>query len=197
MAKLDERMELIGSAITSQAHQESRSIIEKANTLKQNELAAFEEHLIEKMFGEVQPQTRAVRQKAIKDKAQAEVKAHRDLLIHREESTTIVFAQCRARLQEYSGTPAYKAALLDDLRPWADRWDHATTTVSLRKEDMDFAPDIQAILPGCQVAESTAIKLGGFTLLNREASIAVNETLDNRLEEQKPWFLQHCGMQVL
>lgn len=193
---MDEKIHLIGSAIADQAQAERQAIIDKANQTRESELAAYEEALISSMFGQVQQRTRAARQKAIKDKAQTEVQAHRELLGRREELTAAVVAGVRSQLLSYAATPEYRKALLEDLSALRDRWDHSSSTVFLRENDMELAGDIQKLLPGCKVEADPAIRLGGCKLLNRDAGILADETLDARLEAQKPWFLQNCGLKV-
>lgn len=197
MAKLDEKMELIGSAIVSQAEQERKSIVDKANAIREQELSACKEQLIEKMFGRVQAQTRTIRQKSIKDKAQAELRAHRELLLRRQELTTSVFAAAKTRLYDYVSTPDYPAALLSQLRKMAGSWEHSASTVFLRDDDLALAGEIEAILPGCRVVADRTIRIGGFRLRNSAAGILVDETLDARLEAQRPWFLQTCGLKTM
>lgn len=197
MAKLDEKMELIGSAIVSQAEQERSSIVEKANKIREEQLSACKEQLIETMFQKLQQQTRAVRQRAIKDKAQAEVKAHRELLARREELATAVFCGAKTKLFEYVATPAYKEQLLADIRSLREKWDHSASTVLLRESDLPLSAEITAILPGAAVEADPAIKIGGFRLRNTAAGILADETLDSRLEEQKPWFLMNSGLKTV
>lgn len=197
MPKIDERIEQIGAAIVSQATQESKEIIDKANQIREQEIAAYKEQVIEKMFEELQQKTRAVRQKAIRDKAQAELGANRELLLRREELAVAVFAGAKSRLFDYVATPAYRAALLQELAALADQYDHSDSIVLLREADMALADDIQKLLPGCQVQADPFIRLGGFMLRNRAAGVLVDETLDARLKAQRPWFLQNSGLTTI
>lgn len=197
MAIPDDKMQLIGAAIISQAEKESKAIIERANHTRERELSEYEEQIIESMFDKVQQQTRAVRQKAIRDKAQAEAKAHRELLTRREEITLSVIADVTAKLHEYAMTEEYRVALLDSVKQLRDQYDHTTSTVYLRESDMALADKVTAALGGGEVAKDSLIKIGGFRLRNTAAGILVDETLDARLEDQKPWFLQHCGLKTI
>lgn len=197
MAKIDDKMQLIGSAIISQAEQESKTIIDKANQIRQQELSEYEKHLVESMFEKVQLQTRMIRQKAIRDKAQAEVRSHRELLTRREELALSVIADATAKLHQYAATDEYRAALMDSIKLQRDKWDHSTTTVYLCANDQNLSPQVNAALGGGEVVTSDSIKIGGFKLRNAAAGILVDETLDSRLEDAKPWFLQHCGLKTI
>lgn len=202
MAKIDEKMQMIGSAITSQAEQERASIIEKANTICTKAITDYKDQLLDKMYGEIQQKTRAVRQKAVRDRALAEQKSRREVHLRREELAATVFAAVRSRLLDYAGTEAYRTALLQDLRAAAERFraisgvNPAGGVVLLREEDLSLAPQIRELLPGVEVQPSRAIRLGGFQLRADAQGLLLDETLDERLEAQRPWYLEQCGLRV-
>lgn len=196
MAKIDEKMQMIGAAVVLQAEQERRRIIDEANGIREREIAAYKDQVIEKMFDEIQQRTRTVRQNAIREKAQAETGAHRELLTRREALSDMVFEAVRERLRSYSASEAYRQALLDQIAAVRGRFDHTDSTVQLREGDRDLAGRIESLLPGCRVEFVRDIRLGGFRLRNRKAGILLDETLDLKLEEQRPWFLRNCGLAV-
>lgn len=196
MAKLDEKMQLIGQAVVEQAEQESRSIIDKANAIRDRELTEYKEQVISKMFEQIQQKTRNVRQQAVRDRARAEQDSRRALLTGREELAALIYGSVRARLLEYIHGEEYRQTLLDSLQKLRDRWDHTSTTVQLRESDMALTDQIGGLLPGCRVEADKRIKLGGFRLRNTAAGILLDETLDARLEDTRPWFLQNCGLKV-
>lgn len=196
MEKMNEKMRMIGASITDQAKAERSRIIEEAVRLRERELAACKEELIESMFRREQQQARAVRQKTVTDKAKAELRAHRELLARREELSLSVFAAATARLHEYAQTPEYRQKLLDGLRALAGTYDPAACTVYLREADTSLAAEIAGVLPGAKVAADKSVKIGGFKLLCEEAGVLVDETLDSRLEERKPWFRMNCGLKI-
>lgn len=196
MPKIDDKVHLIGSAITSQAEQERAAIIEKANQIREKELAEYKEQVIGEMFGRMQHDTREVRQHTVQQKAQTASQASRELLLRREELAAQVFAAVRARLAEYVAGEEYRAALLERVRAVKDQWDHTASVVQLREADMALAAQIQSLLPGCEVRAAKRIKIGGFELRNSAAGILLDETLDARLDDQRPWFLQNCGLKA-
>lgn len=197
MAKLDERMQLIGTAILGQANLESQAIIKKANDIRENEMAAYEEEIVQNMFGKLQHTTHAVRLESMKALAKAELEAHRALLRRREELTRTVFAATRTRLLGFAASPEYLSWLPDVVAAVKGNYDHTSSTLRLRETDLALADKLTALLPGCKVVADGSIKIGGFKLLNNAAGILIDETLDARLVAQKPWFLQHCGLTIL
>lgn len=193
----DDKMLLIGSAISRQVEQERKDIINRANETRERELNAYKEQVIDEMFHQIQQKTRAVRQKAIRDKAQAEQKAHQELLTRREELSARVFSAVKGRLHEYAASEAYRTALLAQLAALKDKWDHSHSAVLLGEADKALETRVKAALPGCAVEYTRAIRLGGFRLRNREAGILVDQTLDSKLEDQRSWYLANCGLKTV
>lgn len=196
MAKMDERADIIGSSILAQAEHERKELVEKAAGIREHEMGSFEEQVIQDMFGKVQKQAAALRQSTVKSISAAKVTAHRELMLRREELMGRVFAAVRARLVEYAGTSGCREAVLDELKSIAASYDHSASTVFLRETDMGLAEEITGLLKGCAVKEDKTIKCGGWKLENSAVGIMIDETLDSRLEEQKPWFLLNSGLTI-
>lgn len=197
MAKLDERMQLIGDAIISQAQSEAKEIIQKATAIRDKEIAECEDNIVRDMFDKVQKQSAALRQESIKNAAKSQMEAHRSLHLRRNELTEQVFSNTREKLLKYADTSDYRAALLKDAAALKDVYDHTASTVYVRKSDLPLAGEITAALGGGNVAVDASIKVGGFKLRNEKAKTLVDETLDGRLEAQRPWFLQNCLMKTM
>lgn len=197
MAKMDDRMELIGSAILSQAQQEARDLIDKANETREREISRCEEEIVDGMFGKVQGKATHIRLESMKTTARDQLEAHRTLLMHRTRKTDAVFASVKARLIEYAKTPEYKESLLKLAAVLKDKYDHSTSTVFVSEADIELGGQIAEALGSTNVKADSTIKIGGFKLRNSKSGILVDETLDECLDEQKPWFLQSCGLKIM
>lgn len=197
MAKMDDRMELIGSAILGQAKQEARDLIDKANATRDHEISAFEEDIVNNMFGRVQTKAGNMRLKTIKSIAKNQLEAHRTLLLHRCEKTEEILGNVRENLVNHAKTAKYKNALLKRAGDLKDKYDHSGSVIIVAEKDMPLAGEIKEILGGGTVKADPSIRLGGFKLLNRKAHVLIDETLDERLDEQKAWLLENCGLKIL
>jgi len=189
-------MNMISSAIRSQAEQQAEGIIAKANEYRDTQLELYTEQLLSDMYDTVQHATGELRQKMLSQISSAERDAYQALLRRRDALTSQVFDDVAKQLAAYADTPAYRERLLEGIGGLSDRYDHESTTVLLRPADMALAARIEAMLPGCAVREDPSVRLGGFMLLNTAAGVRVDETLETRLAGQRPWFLAHCGMRV-
>lgn len=198
MPKLqDERMQLIGAAILAQANQEARALIDKANDMREAEITDCENGFISIMFERVQDKAARIRIEANKTRAKSEIEAHRTLLGYRAEKAGAVFQNVCERLSRYAESPGYKTALMTRAKLLIGRYDNAHSTVLVRTADMELGREIQKLLGVAGLEADESIRLGGFKLRNTAARVLVDETLDERLEEQKLWFLENCGMKIM
>lgn len=195
MPKSEERMNMISVAIRNQAQQQRDEIIKKANELRDNALKEYTGQVVDRMYVKAQHDVAAIEQDKLADISEAEQDAFHKLLTRRSELVAELFATVRDKLAAYTATPAYKEWLLTGIRTLADKYDHNQSRVELRAEDMAFADEIKAALPGAAV-EAGDVLVGGFILHNAKARVRIDETLQTRLDEQRPWFLEHCNLRV-
>lgn len=196
MANVQERMEMIGSSILAQAQSESKELIAKAIYERDHELAIFEEQVIQEMFGKVQEKSADIRTATVRKVSVAQSEARQRLLKKRGELADKVFAKLRLRLEDYVKTPQYTVAILEELTSLKGEYNHASSTVYLREADMNLNGSISKVLEGVKLEADPTIRIGGWKLLNTDAGIVINETLDDRLEGQKAWFLANSGLSI-
>ena len=48
----------------------------------------------------------------------------------------------------------------------------------------------------CRILADESIRIGGLKVMNQSSGIFMDETLDSRLEDQKPWFYSHSGLVI-
>ncbi len=196
MAQPNERMDMISSAIRAQAEQQAREITDKANQLRDTQIAQRSEQVIGEMFTYTQQAVSDSKQKALNAISAAERQATQTLFVRREELSQQIFAQVRNRLLEYASGEEYRKQLAQEIASCHEGYDHTTTTLHLRTADMPLAGQLAALLPGCTILEDEQLALGGFVLENTAARILIDATLEYRLEQQKAWFREHCGLRV-
>jgi vacuolar-type H+-ATPase subunit E/Vma4 len=188
-------MELIGSAIIGQAEQEAKELREKATATYQREVKQFESELLDSMFGRIQAKASKIRQDSVKAAAREELDARRALLNHRAELTGRVFSAVAERLKAYAKTEEYAQAAVNAAEKLKAKFAGADTTVFVAAGDKPLGDKLAAILGGA-LETADDIELGGFRLLSPAMGVLLDETLDEKLAEQKPGFLESCGLRV-
>ena len=196
MANTNERVDMIGASILTQAENESRVLIDKANHEREHALAVFEEQIIQDMFGKVQKQAAAIRLDTTKTISTAQAAARQAVFKKREEVAGLVFLEVKARFAQYTKTAEYKENVMAELAELAGEYDHAHSTVYIREADKNFADEIENVLAGCKLVLDPAIRCGGWKLENSGAKILIDEALETRLEEQKAWFELNSGLSL-
>lgn len=194
-----ERTEQIASSILRQAEEESRRLIEQANLDREEARKQFEEQIISGMFGKMQKETGAIRLERIRRVGAESVAAHRALLLRREELTGRVFSAVADRLREYAHTEEYVKAAADEIRQLTEGPDKSALILYLAADDGGLAQAVQAIpgMKACRVEADASIHIGGWKLLNEAAGVLTDGTLDTKLSDLRPWFLQNCDMKVV
>ena len=71
------------------------------------------------------------------------------------------------------------------------------TVVMVRREDYHLAAKIGGHFgKNVRILADEAIKIGGIKVMNQSSGIFMDETLDSRLEDQKPWFYSNSGLTI-
>jgi vacuolar-type H+-ATPase subunit E/Vma4 len=195
MPEIDGRMELIGSAIISQAEQEARELREKATAMFEREVKQFENELLDGMFGRIQAKAAKIRHDSVTVAAREELDDRRALLTHRTELTERVFSAVAERLKAYAKTGAYEKAALENAEKLKARYGGAETVIFVTENDKPLGEKLAAIFGGA-LETADDIALGGFRLLNPVLGVLLDETLDEKLAGQRQGFLETCGLNV-
>ncbi|MCL2035579.1 MAG: V-type ATP synthase subunit E family protein [Oscillospiraceae bacterium] len=192
----DDKVNLIESAILSQARQESKKIIDKANEIRKREIDMAREEDLEHMDARINERSGALRQETVKAVARVELEARHEILKLRNQKTDEIFKRVAGRLLQYAETDGYKTDMLNRAICLKDFLDQSETAVLVRERDKDLGDKIAKAIGAKEVGYDPSIKTGGFKLKNDIAHILIDETLDERLAEQQQWFLQNCGLKV-
>ena len=192
----DDKVNLIESAILSQARQESKKIIDKADEIRKREIDTAREEDLEQMEARINEKSAGLRQETVKSVARVEIEARHEILKLRNQKTDEIFTRVADRLLQYAETDGCKADMLKRAASLKDFLDQSETAVLVRECDKDLGGEIVKTIGAKEVEYDASIKTGGFKLKNNMARILIDETLDERLLEQKQWLLQNCGLKV-
>lgn len=117
----------------------------------------------------------------------------RKLLVYRKQLVNGLFAEAQEALAEFSASPAYAAYLEHTLAPHAEAAKNGCT-VLLRAADEAHKPLLQKLLPKAAFSADPEIRYGGAKVI--VGRVLYDETLDERLREQREAFLARCNLHV-
>lgn len=197
MATITERFQMIEKSIFREAEERKNTLDKQKDNYRKSALQRAEDEILKEMYGRIQDEIADIRGNATRSVARQEQKARQDLLLRREEITRAVFHNVRTRLQAYAKTEQYQTFMLELCKEMAGRYPLENSVVLLRRDDYHMAAQMDKILGNkCRIMADEAIQIGGIKLMNQGAGIFVDETLDGRLEEQKPWFYSNSGLTI-
>lgn len=192
--KNDERMNVIGGAIKTQANTQAQEIIQKANKYRKDELDSYKENLLEEMYDKMQKQTNAIRHDMHSEIATVQRNEFSSILLRRDQYTQKIFEEVKDKLKEYTKTDKYKTDIIKNLKENLKYCKDAT--IFLNINDMYLKDEISKLEKSIVVKNSEKIVIGGYIIDNPSMGLQLDETLLMRLNSQREWFLQNCGFAV-
>lgn len=139
----------------------------------------------------------------IRAEAGQEVSRHlmdvkRQVYLRRKEISEDVTAKVRARLADFTDSPAYPLQLEKLLHAaMAQLPGAASITLSLRDEDMKYGGQLAAsIAPVAVECSAGAFALGGLIVRSPELGLRVDCSFDTRLEELSSHFAEQFGLSL-
>ena len=192
MLEQDERIAKFLDAIDRDAQERRRQIeaqVDQANAealeRAKAEAQAQAQQLIRK---ELYKQRVAVNQKFAKEAASLRTA----LAGRRTEIADQVFLEAEQSLRAFTEKPEYQAFLSGS----AARLPQGESAVLLvREADIPLADALRAAFGRpCEVRADASIRIGGLKASCEAKGLVADDTLDNRLQNQHGWFLEHAGL---
>ncbi len=180
----------------SQAEQKSNELRKQADDYKKREIDNVETKVLNELYTKIQDEIVDITGSSALKVSRFENQRHQQLLLRREEITREIFSRVRRRLVDYTETEAYTELLLQTARKLAEEYPQPGGVAAVRPKDAHLLPQLNQIFSGFQVETDDSIEIGGIKLTNAQAGFFVDETLDTRLEEQRPWFYSHSGLTI-
>ena len=197
MATIEERYQMIETEIMEDAQAKADKLRAQAEEYRQSALKKAEDEVLHELYSKIQDEISEIRGSTTRSVSQQEAQSRQSLLLKREELTNSVFLHVRKMLLEYTKTPAYQKFMLDLAKEMAKIYPLENSTIMLKADDYSMASQLDEVFgKKCRILADENIHIGGMKLMNQGAGIFVDETLDSRLEDQKPWFYSHPGLSI-
>ena len=197
MATIEERFEMIQKSVLDQAEAEAQKLRDEAKEFKDTAMKKAEADVLQELYSRIQDEITEIHTTATRSVSQKESKERQDLLLRREEITRTVFDQVKRRLLDFTKTPAYVDLMKEIAKELGTRCPMEGTIVMLRREDYHLAAKLGEYFgKNVRILADEAIRLGGIKVMNQSSGLFLDETMDSRLEDQKPWFYSHSGLTI-
>ena len=197
MATIEERFQMIQQSVMEQASAEAQKLLDQAKEYKDNAMKKAEDEVLQELYGKIQDEVAEIRTSSTQNVSKKETQERQNLLLRREEITQAVFSQVKRRLLDFTKTPAYTDLMVELSKELGARCPMEGTVVMLRRDDYHLASRLGDYFgKNCRILADESIRIGGLKVMNQSSGIFMDETLDSRLEDQKPWFYSHSGLVI-
>ncbi len=197
MAKIDDQLAQIQQSVLHEATAKSEALRKQADDFRKMAMDQAENEVLAELYSKIQDEISEIRDSSTQNISRTESGFRQKLLLRREELTQSVFDAVGQKLLAYTKTDDYKAWMLKLAKSLSEIHDYTNNTIMIRRKDYEFSVEIEKLFSkGCRILADDGIRIGGIKLMNQSVGIFVDETLDAKLEDQRPWFYSHSQLAV-
>lgn len=197
MSVSDENRSKFLDAINKYAEEQRNKIEAEVELFKEKELEKAETDILSEAYALIQKEMSNMRQRIASETSRKAMESRKKLFGKRREITDRVFKAVEEKLAAFTATEAYPAMLQKYAQTLSKVLPADGAVVTLRREDKPYADLVKkAFGEGCTVTFSDDIRLGGLRAYHQGMGRIADETLDSKLEEQREWFVENCGMTI-
>lgn len=196
MLNQDEQVALFVEAINKDAEKLCKKIDKETKKLYSSEVEKIQKKAEEQMIQRINYHKNEIETDFNKSLALSKA-GNRQLLCDKRQSVTeSVFEEVRESIAVFTQSEAYTELLEKSLREICSYVD-GDMEVFARSTDMEKVSAVaeKAGLQ-CEVKADDSITLGGIKVISEKTGKIFDDTLDQRLEEQRDWFLSNSKLSV-
>lgn len=199
MHSQNEKLEQFYNAINRYVEKQRLQILYEMEEQSSAELARAEKEALSDAYRMIQRETEEMRVSIARELAAQEYSGRRGLFEQRFAIEQKVFDEAAACLREFTASEDYPEYLRKAARAVVRVFSAAPqgAVFHLRAEDMKYSDRIATAYGSeCDFIEDSSITLGGMLAINETLGIAIDATLDARLEQQHEWFCENSGLSI-
>ena len=170
------------------------SIISKAMAQKRDLLEEKEMEFLQKKYKEINTATLDIRRKTTQYISSFEVKNKKKLLLKRDDFCNRIFENVFVKLCNFTTQEEYVHMFQEKLKNMKYQ-DLSIIDFYVKKGDVALKDAIISRFgDDVSILEDGTIKIGGFRSVNKLTGLCLDETFDNKLDEQKSWFYSNSKL---
>lgn len=196
MSTIEQKLQKIENIILQKANAKADDMVFTALSTKNTFLEKVEIAVLQNKYKEINKETTKIRRTTTQHISNFEIKNKRKLLIQRDDFRNRIFENVFVKLCNFTKTPNYTNLFtskinsinynnLNDIDFYIKINDQILTSIIINKFNNTVS-----------IKEVSDIQIGGFKMVNKKNSICIDETLDSKLNEQKPWFYSNSKLTI-
>ena len=194
MSTTEQKIKKIEDIILQKASAKADSIISKAMAQKRDLLEEKEMEFLQKKYKEINTATLDIRRKTTQYISSFEVKNKKKLLLKRDDFCNRIFENVFVKLCNFTTQEEYVHMFQEKLKNMKYQ-DLSIIDFYIKKGDVALKDAIISRFgDDVSILEDGTIKIGGFRSVNKLTGLCLDETFDNKLDEQKSWFYSNSKL---
>ena len=194
MSTTEQKIKKIEDIILQKASAKADSIISKAMAKKRDLLEEKEMEFLQKKYKEINTATLDIRRKTTQYISSFEVKNKKKLLLKRDDFCNRIFENVFVKLCNFTTQEEYVHMFQEKLKNMKYQ-DLSIIDFYIKKGDVALKDAIISRFgDDVSILEDGTIKIGGFRSVNKLTGLCLDETFDNKLDEQKSWFYSNSKL---
>lgn len=194
MSTTEQKIKKIEDIILQKAGAKADSIISKAMAQKRDLLEEKEMEFLQKKYKEINTATLDIRRKTTQYISSFEIKNKKRLLLKRDDFCNRIFENVFVKLCNFTTQEEYVNMFQEKLKNMKYQ-DLSIIDFYIKKGDVALKDAIISRFgDDVSIIEDGSIRIGGFKSVNKLTGLCLDETFDNKLDEQKSWFYSNSKL---
>lgn len=185
------------NAINEESLKNRVDIITEANRYKAEETAKAQTHAKRLYNEKVAAELAKINRRAGQAVSAKEKEYRLTALEKRAEITDSVFSAAREELIKFTQSDAYSEYLKNNLLHALSVCSDKSVTVCLKPDDLKYTDTLTSCAANSLTFKADdSIDIGGIKCECPELNLIIDDTLTQRLNEQKTWFYENSGLNI-
>lgn len=192
-----QQLTLFLDCINESARKTTERIIKEADDLISKELEKAKEDAEKKSLDYIKYESEKLKIQANRHVSEANSMFKKQLIEQRSNIVSSVFKEVTEKLNAFTNTEEYKDFLLQSAKKMAFFYKDADFVLFVKSSDMkhkDFL--IENVRTLSDVQADSSIQIGGCKSMSKNSHAELDDTLDTRLENEKPWFYENSKLSI-
>ncbi len=192
-----EKIQAFSKVIMDEVAEKKEQIINEANSEKQKVLEQKELEFLYDSYKEIQKAVRKIDLENNELTSRSIIESKRKLYEKRNNIINNIFLDVEKRINDFKKTPDYYTFIKDCIKNAIDVIGKNDLVISVNNEDRDNTNKIIKELDlQCEVEISEKDILGGCIAYSKESGLLINNSIIDRVKDQKQRFLENFNLSI-
>ena len=184
-------------AINKYADQQKAQITQEIEDYKNTKIEQATQQGLQDAYDLIRADIASRKAVIVNDFAKKQLDLRNELFRERQSLADKVFEKAKDKLLAFTKTADYTRFLERSLNEIKANCGTAQCVIAIAPSDEEKHSLIESMLPDAQITVDQHILIGGIKANCPDLGILMDDTLDTRLEQQRGWFIETCGMKVV